>query len=105
MALLLKEKVLLILLHLQESQFLEKLQLMMKYYQVEYTDETGATKTGFLPAAYVTDTNGNVPEAEQTALGGENNNRDLVWRLVYIILGTLVICILTDYLILRRSDK
>lgn len=75
------------------------------YYQVEYTDETGATKTGFLPAAYVTDTNGNVPEAEQTALGGENNNRDLVWRLVYIILGTLVICILTDYLILRRSDK
>lgn len=76
-----------------------------KYYQVQYTGETGETKTGFLPAAYVADTNGKVPEAEQTALGGENNNRDLVWRLVYIILGTLVICILTDYLILRRNDK
>lgn len=76
-----------------------------KYYQVEYTDETGATKTGFLPAAYVTDTNGNVPEAETTTLGGENNNSDLVWRLVYIVLGTLVICILVDYLILRRNDK
>ena len=76
-----------------------------KYYQVQYTGKTGETKTGFLPAAYVADTNGKVPEAEQTALGGENNNRDLVWRLVYIILGTLVICILTDYLILRRSDK
>lgn len=76
-----------------------------KYYQVEYTDETGATKTGFLPASYVANTNGLVPEAEQTVLGGENNNRDLVWRLVYIILGTLVICILTDYLILRRNDK
>ncbi len=76
-----------------------------KYYQVQYTGETGETKTGFLPAAYVAETNGKVPEAEQTTLGGENNNRDLVWRLVYIILGTLVICILTDYLILRRNDK
>ena len=76
-----------------------------KYYQVQYTGETGETKTGFLPAAYVAETNGKVPEAEQTTLGGENNNRDLVWRLVYIILGTLVICILTDYLILRRTDK
>ena len=76
-----------------------------KYYQVQYVNETGETKTGFLPAAYVAETNGTVPEAEQTMLGGENNNRDLVWRLVYIILGTFVICILTDYLILRRNDK
>lgn len=76
-----------------------------KYYQVQYTSETGETKTGFLPAAYVAETNGKAAEAEQTTLGGENNNRDLVWRLIYIILGTLVICILTDYLILRRNDK
>ena len=75
------------------------------YYQVEYTDETGKTSTGYLPAAYVTDTKGSTPVADQTTLGGENNNRDLVWRLVYIVLGTLAVCILVDYLILRKYDK
>ena len=76
-----------------------------EYYLVEYTDENGATQTGFLPAAYVSETNGTAPQAQTTVLGEENANRDLIWRLVYIVLGTLVVCILTDYLILRKNDR
>lgn len=75
------------------------------YYQIEYTNENGVTQTGFLPSAYVSDTNGAAPQSQTATFGGESNNRDLVWRLVYIILGTLVVCILTDYLILRKHDK
>ncbi|MDD6995616.1 MAG: hypothetical protein SPH68_02430 [Candidatus Borkfalkiaceae bacterium] len=75
------------------------------YYQVEYTNADGITQTGFLPAAYVSDTSGSAPQAQTTVRGEENNNRDLVWRLVYLVLGTLVVCILTDYLILRKNDK
>ncbi|MGN1052646.1 MAG: hypothetical protein ACI4SH_04565, partial [Candidatus Scatosoma sp.] len=76
-----------------------------EYYLVEYTDGNGATQTGFLPAAYVSETNGAAPQAQTSVLGEENANRDLIWRLVYIVLGTLVVCILTDYLILRKNDK
>ncbi|MGN1061503.1 MAG: hypothetical protein ACI4RO_00095, partial [Candidatus Scatosoma sp.] len=61
-----------------------------EYYLVEYTDENGATQTGFLPAAYVSETNGAAPQAQTSVLGEENANRDLIWRLAYIVLGTLV---------------
>lgn len=75
------------------------------YYQVEYVDEEGVSRVGYLPAAYVTDVNGATPDTNRTIIGTENNSKDLIWRLAYLILGTLVICILVDYLILRKQDK
>lgn len=72
------------------------------YYAVAYTDENGEYKTGYLPAAYVSDVSGKTPPSVATMLGEERNNSDLVWRLVYLVLGALVVCILTDYLILKK---
>lgn len=75
------------------------------YYQVQYTDADGSVKIGYLPAAYVSDTDGRTPAADTKLLGTTNDRSDLIWRLAYLILGTLAICILVDYLILRRYDK
>lgn len=72
------------------------------YYAVAYTDENGEYKTGYLPAAYVSDVSGKIPPSVSTMLGEERNNSDLVWRLAYLVLGTFVVCILTDYLILKK---
>ena len=75
------------------------------YYLVEYVDENGATQTGYIPTSYVTPFHG-TPAATQTVTYGDpTGDTDSVWRLAYLVLGAGAICILVDYLILKKRDK
>ena len=72
------------------------------YFHVSYETENGEIKTGYIPQAFVTDFSG-LPPISETIEVGETENDDSVWRLAYILLGFAVICILTDYLLLRKK--
>ena len=72
------------------------------YYHVAYTDENGTYQTGFIPKAYVTDYSATTPIPEDVTYGSLAPNNDGIFRLAYLILGTVVICILTDILILKK---
>lgn len=74
-----------------------------RYYYVEITDENG-TKKGYVPQGYVTAFDGTPKPATNTGYGAESANRDSVWRLAFILLGGAIVCILVDYLILRKKD-
>ncbi len=74
------------------------------YYRVSYQTETGE-KTGYIPKGYITDFDGSTPETEKHLLDDGEADVDMIWRLAYIICGFAAICILTDYLILRKKDK
>ena len=74
------------------------------YYYVSYTDADGITKTGYLPQVYVTAKKGETTN-EQISLGGTENHTDAYARLAYILSATAVICLLVDYLILRKPKE
>ena len=74
------------------------------YYHIEYETENGV-KTGYVPKPYVTDFDGSIPSAEEHLLDDEPTNTDSIWRLAYLICGLGAICVLTDYLILRKKPK
>lgn len=74
------------------------------YYHVSYETENGV-KTGYIPKPYVTDFDGSIPSTEEHVLGNTPSNVDSIWRLAYLICGLGAICILTDYLILRKKHK
>ncbi len=82
----------------------EVTQLDHDYYQVSYETETGL-KTGYIPKAYVTDFDGSTPTPEEHVLSDAPSDTDMIWRLAYIICGFAAICILTDYLILRKKPN
>ncbi len=74
------------------------------YYEIVYTD--GETQyTGFIPKVYVSEFSGTPTLPTHVVLGSTNDNRDGIWRLAYLLLGTGAICILIDYLILKKRDK
>lgn len=73
------------------------------YYHVSYTDETGATKIGYIPQAYAALFNGAPPQSEDYLAGAKESDLDAAWRLAYLVLGFAAICILTDYLLLRKK--
>ncbi len=75
------------------------------YYHVAYTNADGARVTGYIPKVYANDFDGSPKTSETTYYGNKESNRDELWRLIYLILGFLAVCILTDYLILRKVDK
>ena len=77
-------------------------QLDHDYYLVSVQTADGE-KIGYVPKAYVTDFDGSTPTPEEHLLGGEQAETDMVWRLAYILCGLLAICVLTDYLILRKK--
>jgi len=74
------------------------------YYYVSYKNAKGEKVTGYLPQVYITEANGNM-QSETLLLGGTENHTDAYGRLAYILLGTAVICILVDYLILRKPKE
>lgn len=74
------------------------------YYQVAYTDENGEIKTGYIPKVYVTLFNGE-PQPETIVLGETESDHDALWRCAYILLGLGAICILVDYLLLRKPKN
>ena len=79
-------------------------QLDYDYYHIRYTDD-GEVKTGYIPKAYINLFNGEPPATETVVYGNTESDNDSVWRLTYILLGFSIICILTDYLILRKKDQ
>ncbi len=68
------------------------------YYVVEKGEEIG-----YLPTTYISDIEGAQAEGETVIFGEDGKADDTVWRLVYILLGGVVVCILVDYLILRKK--
>jgi hypothetical protein len=76
-------------------------QLDHDYYLVSIQTADGE-KTGYIPKAYVTDYDGSTPVPNDHLLGGEPADTDMIWRLAYIVCGLLAICVLADYLILRK---
>ncbi|MBQ7879753.1 MAG: hypothetical protein IJ317_03790 [Clostridia bacterium] len=79
-------------------------QLDYDYYHVTYTVD-GAEKTGYIPQAYINLFDGEPPATETVVYGETESDNDSVWRLVYILLGFAIVCILTDYLILRKKNQ
>ena len=77
-------------------------QLDNEYYQVQYTNDNGETLVGYIPKAF-TNTFSGLPMPEHAyQAGAETSDTDAVWRLAYILLGFGAICILVDYLLLRK---
>jgi hypothetical protein len=74
-----------------------------RYYYVEITDESG-TKKGYVPQGYVTAFDGTPKPSTEKSHGAESADKDSVWRLAFILLGGAIVCILADYLILRKKD-
>lgn len=73
------------------------------YYHVSYQSKNGEIKTGYIPQAFVTEFSG-LPLASETVEAGETeSDLDSVWRLAYLLLGFAAICILTDYLLLKKK--
>ena len=72
------------------------------YFHVSYENESGEIKTGYIPQAFVTDFNG-LPQMSETIEVGKAENDDSIFRLAYLLLGFAAICILTDYLFLRKK--
>ena len=76
------------------------------YYQVEVVDGEGNATgvTGYVPKAYVSETDGLPPTSENVIFGATDDNGDAIWRLAYLLLGFAAICILVDFLILRKKQ-
>ena len=78
-------------------------QLDHDYYHVS-VEIDGEIKTGYVPKAYVNLFNGEPLVSETVVCGRNESNRDSVWRVAYILLGFSAVCILIDYLILRKKQ-
>ncbi|MBR2441977.1 MAG: hypothetical protein IKB20_02810 [Clostridia bacterium] len=77
--------------------------LEREYYQVLIQTDGGAL-TGYIPKAYTTLFDGSTPHTEEIVFGGEPL-QDELWRSVYILLGFGAICILVDFLILKKPKN
>ncbi len=73
-----------------------------KYYRIAYTDENGTVLTGYIPQSYATTFDASPKPSNQTVLG-DASDTDGVWRLAYILLGLGAVCILVDFLLLRKK--
>ncbi len=75
--------------------------LEREYYAVSYSDADGNAKTGYLPKVCVTPLDGKT-DASLLTVGETASRTDAYGRLIYLLLGCAAICVLTDFLILRR---
>lgn len=75
------------------------------YYHISYTDENGNTVYGYVPQSYVSPIDGKTEKTENLVFGELEEDKDAIWRLAYLLLGTGVICILVDCLLLRKPRK
>ena len=71
-----------------------------EYYFVSYGEYTG-----YVPKSFVSGLTASPAQTEETIHGNLEDNADAIFRVVYILLGFGVICILTDYLLLRKKEK
>lgn len=75
------------------------------YYLVSYTNENGETMQGYLPQSYAALYDAVTSPTTQTTVGETEKDADSVMRLIYLLLGFLVICILVDFLLLRKKEE
>lgn len=80
-------------------------QLDYEYYHVAWTDENGERWEGYLPKDYVTTFHGAAKEEETHLEGAASSEKDNVWRLAYLLLGFAAICVLVDFLLLRKEKE
>ncbi len=80
-------------------------QLDYPYYYVGYTDESGVAHYGYVPQAYVAHFDGKPPQSSQSTLGTTKSDKDDIFRFTYLLLGVGAICILVDYLLLRKKPR
>ncbi len=74
-----------------------------EYYRIAYTDSEGNVKTGYVPKTYATPFDASPKESATGQIGETESNLDSVWRFTYILLGFGAVCILVDFLLLRRK--
>ncbi len=70
-----------------------------KYYAVKIGEDVG-----YLPATHARTFEGSAPPASQLTLGEQESEKDAVWRLAYLLLGGVALCILADVLLLRKKS-
>jgi len=73
------------------------------YYRIAYTDENGVVRTGYIPQSYTTPFDASPKDSETTIVGATESDNDALWRLAYILLGLGAVCILVDFLIIRKK--
>jgi hypothetical protein len=73
------------------------------YYHVKFVKENGEEATGYIPKPYVNLYDG-TPNDVQTETVGDLPQGNSVMRFTFLILGAAAICILIDYLILRKKS-
>lgn len=73
------------------------------YYKIEYTTETGVVE-GYIPKSFITFVPSE-PEPQTTTYGNQDEKGDSLFRLTYLCLGALAVCILGDFLLLRRREE
>lgn len=77
-------------------------ELDYEYYHVSVESTDGETQTGYIPKSYVNLFDG-TPEQSEVSVVGDEADGDELWRLAYLVLGFGVVCILADYLLLRKK--
>ncbi len=71
-----------------------------KYYAVKIDEGIG-----YVPQTQARPFDGRTPQQTTEILGNAEGNEDAVWRLAYLLLGAVALCILADFLILRKNPK
>lgn len=74
------------------------------YYQVSYLTANG-TQTGYIPKAFISDFAATPPQTQTGVFGEEVADTDSVRRLTIILLTFAVVCILADFLLLRKKNE
>ncbi len=75
-------------------------QLDHEYYEISYGEYTG-----FVPKSFVSKISAAPPQSTTEIYGNTESNDDGVFRLAYIVLGSAVVGILVDYLLLKNKRK
>lgn len=70
-----------------------------EYYRVSYGEYTG-----YIPKSYVSDISASPAQPEEVVVGNLEDNSDAIFRVIYIILGFGIVCILVDFLLLRKKE-
>lgn len=71
------------------------------YYRVSVKTADGEI-TGYIPKPYVNDFDGS-PQAPQNKVLGDESTDDAIARLAFLLLGLAAVCILVDFLLLRKK--
>ncbi len=71
----------------------------------EYFVVRHGEKIGYVTKSHVSEFDGAPPVTQTESLGDAKDDAGAIWRLAYLLLGSVAICILIDYLILRKRNE